>query len=53
MRVLIKYLAKDDVEPTLVRGVGNDHQDGKEEEGKDGLPDLHLVLEEEDYQTWN
>ena len=40
---MLKYLAEDDVEPTLVRCVGNDDQDGEEEEGEDGLPDLHLV----------
>ena len=46
------YLAEDHVEPALVGGVGNDDQDGEEEQGEDGLPDLHSVLGG-DYQTWD
>ena len=38
------YLAEDDIEPALVSGVGDDDEDGEEEQGEDGLPDLHLVL---------
>ena len=46
------HLAEDHVEPALVGGVGNDHQDGEEEQGDDSLPDLHSVLGG-DYQTWD
>jgi hypothetical protein len=39
-----RRLAEEDVEPALVRGVRHQDQDGEEEEGQDGLPDLHQVL---------
>ena len=48
----LTHLAEDHVEPALVGGVGNDHQDGEEEQGDDSLPDLHSVLGG-DYQTWD
>ena len=38
------YLTEDHIEPSLVGGVGHDDQDGEEEQGEDGLPDLHSVL---------
>ncbi len=37
-------LAKEDVEPALVRGVGHQDEDGEEEEGEDSLPHLNQVL---------
>jgi hypothetical protein len=39
-----RRLAEEDVEPALVRRVRHQDEDGEEEEGEDGLPDLHQVL---------
>ena len=36
-------LTEQSVQVALVAGVGHAHQDGEEEEGEDGLPDLHLA----------
>ena len=36
-------LTEESVQVALVAGVGHAHQDGEEEEGEDGLPDLHLA----------
>ena len=35
-------MTEQSVQVALVAGVGHAHQDGEEEEGEDGLPDLHL-----------
>ena len=48
------YLTEDHVEPALVGGIGDDDQDGEEEQGEDSLPDLYSVLSNRgDYQTWH
>ena len=36
-------LTEESVQVALVAGVGHAHQDGEEEEGEDGLPDLDLA----------
>ena len=41
-------LAEQGVQVALVPGVGHADQDGEEEEGDDGLPDLDLVGADED-----
>ena len=37
------FLAEEGVQPLLVGRVGDDDEDGEEDEGHDGLPDLDLV----------
>ena len=40
------YLAEDLVEVALVSGVGDTDEDGEEEKGEHGLPDVNNVLED-------
>ena len=46
-------LTEESIQVSLVSSVGDADQDGEEEEGEDGLPDLDLVLavdHQDDYQ---
>ena len=42
-RLVALLLAEEFVEVSLVTHVGDDHEEGEEAEGEDGLPDLDLV----------